>query len=290
MKLKELCELNNIEYNTKNPKLSRAKLEQLYVLEQTSKQNYNIIRELTDEEKRDLTTRVKMRDTIKDMICTSLSLVNGNTLCGSIKEYYELFALVNSNFKWFTYKDNSNKKKEYLDIHNIDASNDIIYSDFAIEVDNMFRRIVKETFEELQKELLIYVNKHLVFVYRKNGYKLSKVADNDDIEEWLKVCKGILLEYGYDNYDDIPYYDKINIKNKISKELNIEYFYYEYELILNREHIKNNSTKCNNAELKQRVNKMSINKLSKSKQGILKEYDIEMLNDCINTLIKIEKE
>ena len=40
-------------------------------------------------------------------------------------------------------------------------------------------------------------------------------------------------------------------------------------------------------EKKKQVNELSAKKLSLSKQGVLKEYDSILLNDCIDTLVRI---
>lgn len=102
----------------------------------------------------------------------------------------------------------------------------------------------------------------------------------------LEIGRKVLDKYNYENYEDILYYDKEKIKNEISKELGIEYFYNQYEIILNKEYLSKYEKYCC-TELKNKVNELSAKKLSMSKQGVLKEYDIEMLNDCIDTIIKI---
>lgn len=50
MTIKEMCEYSNIEYNKDHPKRSLQKLKQLYLIEQIDARQYNIIRELTEDE------------------------------------------------------------------------------------------------------------------------------------------------------------------------------------------------------------------------------------------------
>lgn len=289
MKLKELCKQLNIVYNEKNPKRSLEEIKKEYLIEQVeNKKDYNLIRPLTDEEKRDIKTCVYIKDTLKQVIFATLSMVDGYTLCGSIKDYYELFSIVNSNYGWFRYSDMNKKKIQFISDNNIDINNITIYNNFAKEVDIMFRNIVKDVFSQLEKEMLIYINKKLVFVYRDGkGFKRTKIATNEEIKRLLEVGKTIMTKYNYNNYEDIKYCDKEIIKNEISREFGILYFYNEYELILNKKFLNFDSSNC--LELKKQINDLSIKKLSKSKQGKLKEYDVEMINDCIDTLIKIKK-
>lgn len=288
MKLKELCETVGIEYNNKNPKRSLDKITKCYKIGNVNnkKNDYYIIRELSAEEKREYRTNIKMKEAFKDGICATLSIIEDNKVCGSIKDFYEVFDIVNKNYSWFKYKNITEQKINFLNSQNINMDNLIIYHDFATEIDTMFRRMVKDTLDRLEKELIIYINKRLTFVYvDEHGYKRIKFANENETQSLLEVGRKILDKYKYEVYSDIMYYDKENIKDEISKELGIEYFYNQYEIILNKEYL--NKIKIDvSMEVKNKVNELSVKKLSMSKQGVLKEYDIEMLNDCIDTIVK----
>jgi hypothetical protein len=284
MKLKELCELNNIPYNPKNPARSKAKLEQHYVLKQISKQQYEIVRPLTEEEMRSIKTYVRLKPIIKECICTALANVEGNTLQGSIKDYYNILAIVNNNYKYFTYSDFNELKKNYMISNNIPLENNILYYEFCKEVDSMFRRIIKECFKELENEMLIKVSTQLTFVTRnKLGYYISHpVTDPNVIQQFLACGKKYMLEYGYETWDEIPHSIKDDLREKISRDLNILYFYDRYNIVINKEFLPQKELK----EVRSEINKLTAEKVSKSQQGVLKEWDTDFIQECINLLIK----
>lgn len=288
MKLKELCDQVGIEYNSKNPKRSLEQIKKHYEIGQNgTKKDYYIIRELSPQEKREFRSNIRMKEIFRDTICATLSMIDSNKACGSIKDFYELFALVNKNYSWFKYGNINDNKLKYIERNNINKDNIVVYHEFATEIDAMFRRMVKNSLLQLEKEFIIFINKKLTFVYiDKNGYKQSKYATDQETQRMLEIGRKVLDRYNYENYEDISYYDKEKIKNEISRELGIEYFYNQYEIILNKEYLSKYEKYCC-TELKNNVNDLSVKKLSMSKQGVLKEYDIEMLNDCIDTIIKI---
>lgn len=284
MKLKELCELNNIPYNPKNPARSKSKLEQHYVLKQISKQQYEIVRSLTEEEMRSIKTYVRLKPIIKECICTALANVEGNTLQGSIKDYYNILAIVNNNYKYFTYSDLNDLKKNYMISNNIPLENNILYYEFCKEVDSMFRRIIKECFKELENEMLIKVSTQLTFVTRNElGYYISHpVTDPNIIQRFLACGKKYMTEYGYETWEEIPHHIKDELREKISRDLNILYFYDRYNIVINKEFLPQKELK----EVRSEINRLTTEKISKSQQGVLKEWDTDLIQECINLLIK----
>lgn len=284
MKLKELCELAGISYNSKNPSRSKTQLEQRYVLKQLSKQQYEIVRELTPQEISSIKTYVRLKPVIKECICTALANIDGASIKGSIKDYYTILSIVNNSYKYFTYLDFNDIKKNYMINNNIPLENNVLYYEFCQEIDSMFRRIIKECFKELEDELLIRVSKQLMFVTRDaNGYYNShEVTDGEVIQNFLAVGKKYMSEKGFENWSDVPYLTKPELRAKISSELKIEYFYDRYDIIINKQFLPQLPID----EIKRQLNNLAIEKISKSKQGVLKEWDYEIINDCINTIIK----
>ena len=284
MKLKEICELANIPYNAKNPSRSKAQLEQRYELRQISKQQYEIVRELTPQEISSIKTYVRLKPVIKECICTALANIDGNTIKGSIKDYYTILSIVNNSYKYFTYLDFNELKKNYMINNNIPLENNILYYEFCKEIDSMFRRIIKECFKELEDAFLIHVTKQLMFVTRDpNGYYNStEVTDEKTIQHFLQVGKKYMSENGYNNWSEIPYLTKPELRAKISKELNIEYFYDRYDIVVNKQYLPQLPL----ADVKKQLNDMAVEKISKSKQGVLKEWDYELVNECINLIVR----
>lgn len=287
MKIRELCNKLGYEYDPNHSKRCLDKIKKDYLIEQVGqKNNYNIIRELTLDEKRELNQYIKMRGVIKDVIIATLSMIEGNEVCGSIKDFYELFTLVNKNYKWFKFTTMSDKKRNYIKDNNINEDNITIYHDFSKEIDGIYHKAMKECLEQLEKEMLIYINKELTFVYiDENGFHHQKIATKEETEKLLEVGREVMDKYNYESYDKILFYDKEKIKNEICDIMNIDYFYNQYRLILNKKYLNSNYEFC--LELKKQVNELSAKKLSLSKQGVLKEYDSILLNDCIDTLVRI---
>ena len=284
MKLKQLCEQYNVPYNSKNPARSKAKLEQRVVLHQLSKQQYEVVRELTEEEMRSIRTYIRIKPIIKECICTALANVDGNTLQGSIKDYYNILAIVNNSYKYFTYSDLNDLKKNYMINNNIPLENNILYYEFCKEVDLMFRRIIKECFKELEDELLIRVSKQLTFVTRDElGYFITRaITDPNIIQDFLACGKKYMSEYGYDSWDKIPYLTKGDLREKISRDLGIEYFYDRYDIVINKDFLPQKPL----SDVRAEINKLTTEKISKSQQGVLKEWDDKLIQECINLLIK----
>ena len=95
-------------------------------------------------------------------------------------------------------------------------------------------------------------------------------------------------ELGYTKIEDINNKIKKQIKNKICHKMNISYIYTEYELILNRNSLRdivNNDIELN--ELKKSLNKNVIHKLNMSRQNNLKNYSIEDKIKYSDYLIKV---
>jgi hypothetical protein len=148
----------------------------------------------------------------------------------------------------------------------------------------MFRRIIKECLNELEDALLIHVHKQLMFVKRDSlGYYVSyEVSDEKTIQEFLSIGKKYMTEHGFENWSDIPYLTKNELRGKISNELGIEYFYDRYDIVVNKEYLPQKPL----ADVKKQLNDMAMEKISKSKQGVLKEWDYELVNECINLIVR----
>lgn len=297
MKLKDLCEQINIPYNVKNPTRSLNAIKKEYIVEQNgSKKDYSIVRPLTDKEKFDLQKLSDCRKILKDTIYVSLSLVKENKIRSDIKGFLELFNMVNSNYKYFTYENMTEQKYELLKDYIDPKLENATLHDFVSDVHPILNKIVKETFDKMVDERLIYKKEILMFGYYER-YQMEdgnyvemrrKIeATEHQIKEFLEYSRKYMDELGYEKWSDVPYFTKAEINRRICKDMNMSYVYTDYEIILNNEGIsKEVEHNKDLKELKDSLNKSMINKLLKSTQGGLKELSLEEKIDKTDMLIK----
>ena len=297
MKLKELCEQINIPYNSKNPTRSLNAIKKEYLIEQNgNKKDYTIIRPLTEQEKTELQKISDCKKILKDTIYVSLSLVKENKIRSDIKGFLELFNMVNSNYKYFTYDTMTEQKYDLLKDYTDPKLENSVLHDFVGDVHPILNRLVKETFNDMVDERLIYKKEILMFGYYEryqleDGYYVEtrrKVEANDEqIKEFLEHSRKYMNESGYEKWSEVPYFKKIEINKKICKDMKIAYVYTEYEIILNNEYIAKEVEKNKDLKkLKDSLNKSTVRKLLKSTQGHLKELSMEDKIDKTNMLIK----
>ena len=297
MKLQQLCEQVNIPYNSKNPTRSLNAIKKEYLIEQNgNKKDYTIVRPLTEQEKTELQKISDCKKILKDTIYVSLSLVKENKIRSDIKGFLELFNMVNGNYKYFTYDTMTEQKYDLLKDYTDPKLENSVLHDFVGDVHPILNRLVKETFNDMVDERLIYKKEILMFGYYEryqleDGYYVEtrrKVEANDEqIKEFLEHSRKYMNESGYEKWSEDPYFKKIEINKKICKDMKIAYVYTEYEIILNNEYIAKEVEKNKDLkELKDSLNKSTVRKLLKSTQGHLKELSMEDKIDKTNMLIK----
>lgn len=285
MKLKELCEINNIEYNKEHPKRSLEKLQKIYVLEKNGR-DYNIVRELSADEQIQISKLTKCKELLEEEICYQLSNSGSNTINNDMKGFLELFGIVNSNYKFFSYNNVTKEKMELL--LGTDLDNNTLYY-FVEDVNPILYRMVKEVWRKMEKEMLIYVKEHLMLCkkYKYDNeegtveYTRKTVATNDQIETYMRLYREKANALGY-KVEEVKYWDGKEIKRQVCKEMGFDWIYTEYELVLNRVGLKNENQK------RELLNKNVIHKLNQSNQGRLKDYNKEIKSACIDFLIKTD--
>ena len=297
MKIKELCEIANIDFNPKHPAYSLNKLKQIYLLEQTGKKDYEIVRELTKQEQIAGHKLTQSRKLLEDSIYVQLSLSDDNTIRKDMKGFLELFNIVNNKYRYFSYDNMSVEKCQILSGFVDPQFENVTLCNYVDDVNPILYRMVKDIFRKMRKEMLIHVKEHLMFgkkyvIPSENGsdtveYIRRYEADNNQTEEYMRLFKMFALEEGYDNVDKINNKVKKRIKRKVCKELGITYAYTEYEIVLNREGLKYEvDTRQDLQELKNSLNMNIVHKLNMSTQGNLKEYDQQTKTECSDFLIK----
>lgn len=299
MNIKELCEVARIDYNVNHPSYSLNKIKQLYLLEETGKRDYRIVRELTEEERLTGRKLTQCKQLLEDAICVQLSLSENNTIRADMKGYLELFNIVNSKYRYFAYENMTEHKYKILEGFVDPKCENNTLCDYVDDVNPILYRLVKEAFRKLSGEMLLYVKEHLMFAKKYivpdergegNSVEFLRTveADNDQVENYMRLFKAYALEEGFDSVDKVNNKTKKKIKSRICRELGITYAYTEYELILNREGLKYEvENRPELARLKDSLNKNVIHKLNMSKQGRLKNYDLEEKEKCTDFLIRV---
>ena len=164
MKLKELCQQYNINYDSKNPKRSLEKLQQQYVINKNGR-DYTIIRELTDSEK--LAFSSKFSDYITNLLIKQLSM--SQTAVYTYTELYEQLGLVNDFYKQarsniYTHKPYYETPKftytiTDFELNNGDTEYHIIENNlykFFISSSKILKEIVRNSLNSMQKRRLLF--------------------------------------------------------------------------------------------------------------------------------------
>ena len=297
MKIKELCELCDIEYDKKNPKRSLNKVKQKYAIEEIKPHDYNIIRELTKDEQITGHKLTQCKKLLEDTIYVQLSLSENNTIRTDMKGYLELFNIVNSKYRYFAYENMSEQKYKLLEGFIDPKFENVTLCNYVDDVNPILYRMVKDIFKKMKSEMLIYVREHLMFstkfkIPQEDGsfteYVKTCEANNDQVEEYMKLFKQVARDEGVENIDNLNNRVKKKIKNIVCRQLGITYAFTEYELVLNREGLRFEiETRNDLKELKNSLNKNVVHKLNMSNQGRLKEYEQDIKNECSDFLIKV---
>lgn len=297
MKLKELCELCKIEYDKSHPKRSLNKIKQKYVIEEIRPYDYEIVRNLTKEEQITGRKLTQCKTLLENAILVQLSFSSNNTIRSDMKGYLELFNIVNSKYRYFAYENMSEEKYKLLEGFINPKFENVTLCNYVDDVNPILYRMVKDIFKKMKSEMLIYVREHLMFstkfkIPQEDGsvieYIKTHEANNDQVEEYMKLFKQVARDEGVENIDNLNNRVKKKIKNIVCRQLGITYAFTEYELILNRDGLQFEvENREELKELKDSLNKNVIHKLNVSKQGKLKEYDNKDKEKCSEFLIRV---
>lgn len=293
--MSEMCELTNQKYDPSHSKNNLIELEKSYIIERKSRYKYCFIRELSAEEKLEAIVYGKYKQLLRPIIITTLAKKTDNRVQRRMKEYLNMFGIVNDNYAPYTW---SNRNLALLEhIWNIDLDEQKV-DDFISEADPMLKRMVKDIWEEMAHDDLIEMIEHPYFVERiifedqitkKRSYRRHSHKCNNDEREWLmSTKKEVAIEMGYNNSNEIPFVRRNEFSSKVAQRLNILYYYDEYELILNREWLGRSEYCLEDISLHLKlINEQIIRKLLTSKQGKLKRLSEPDRLKCIDTIIDI---
>ena len=293
MKIKEMCELVGIEYDVKNPKRSLNKLKQLYIIEQVGKRDYNIIRDLTEDEQIIGKKLTNCRQLLEDVVLSSL---NNNTLRMDMKGFLELFGMVNNKYRYFVYRRMTEEKYKLLEgFEDMDMENGVL-CDYVEDVNSILYRLVKQVFKKLESDEKILIKEHMLFgkkyrITNEDGSVAEFIrviqASNTHHEEYIRLFRQYAQEMGYD-IENRNMNNKIKkqIENKVCRDMGMTYIYFEYELI-NKFNNNNKIDNQNLSLLREKLNKNIIHKLNLSTEDNLKYYSQRDKEKYSEFLIKI---
>lgn len=280
MNIKQLCELYNEPYNSKNPTRSLNNLKKNYLIIEHNK-NYTVERPLTEEERSSLSNRSQAKTLLRQIICIELSKSPTNTLRADTKGFLEMFYIVNSKYRFFSYENLNEDKIKILNSTDLTSS---MLEYFYKDVHPILSRLLKEVFKELELELLI--KKTDIMMYGN----IKRIGDDivtekhqatpDEVEQFLSVARAIMLSKGIKSWDKAQYFQKKQINHEACKVLGWSFVYNDYLLTLNRQGLQQEASAL-------LLNNEVCKKLYRSKQGHLKEYDKSTLKDCVDFLIKL---
>lgn len=261
-----------------------------YVIKKVKRGVYKIVRELTDIEKIEINTYYKNKDYIEPMIYYMLLNTTENSITMDMHEIMEEVEIVNKDFHYIKYHIN-----ECSDMIGLD--NKATLKLFTKESEPMLKRIIKDVLHEMEDKQLIKVNEIPILAYKilnaetnKWFTKTVEIKEDVDIQKLLETKRIILQnEFGIDKESDLNYYDIGLFRDFIAKEYNASYFYYQYNIILNKKGL----AICQDTDilqLKQSFNNYIQDKIRKSKQGDLKVLTKKEKDICIKYCISTEKD
>lgn len=287
MKLKELCEKYNVPYDKYHANRCRKQLDKYCVFDKVGN-NYFIVRERTEEEREFMTKFTNCKMMLKDLTYKKLSEVDGNSLRMNTKEFLEYFGIVNNHYKDFSYPHLTENKIQFLE--KVDMTEEML-SAFYIDVNPILNRLLKEVFKDLENELLIKKNDIMMYgikeVYvdedgNKNYFITKRQATTNDVENYLRISREIMLDkFGFDRIDKANYFQRKTILGETCRQLGWDFIYNDYELVLNKQGLKQQEV------TREMLNKEVCKKIMLSKQGNLKEYDLDFIRDCVNAIIRL---
>ena len=298
MNIKELCSISNIEYNANHPSYSLNKIKQIYLLREVGRRDYEIVRKLTKQEQITGKKLTQCKQLLENTILVQLSLSENNTIRTDMKGYLELFNIVNNKYRYFAYENMTEQKYKILEGFVDPKYENNNLCDYVDDVNPILYKLVKQVFKKLSGEMLLYVKEHLMFAKKyiipneagdgSIEYLRTIEATNDQVEEYMRLFRSYAEEMGVHNLDSLSNRTKYKIKAKVCRDLNITYAYTEYEIVLNRDGLQRIvESRADLKELKDSLNKNVIHKLNMSKQGNLKNYDIEQKEHCSDFLIRV---
>lgn len=243
-KYKDLCKVLEIEpLRGGYQKNQLSKLAEKYDMEKLPNKKYVIHKEYTNTELIENKQYGINKSYITSAMCTLLSTAENNVIRCTIKDLLETLFIFNKNFFYAKY--NIDEVDEQLM-----GTNAGWIETFIVEQEQKNKRIVRDILNDMADKKLIELNKILKFAkqypHPKGGYRTKTWEANKEteipvfLEAQHKVIQMFQVET-WQEFESLGYlprkYGKQIIDEYLSDKLGLSYFYYEYEIILNRKDI-----------------------------------------------------
>lgn len=282
-KYKELQEIFGIA--DKSGEQTIRDISKFYKIEKVRRGTYVVVRELTPLEKAEMTTYNKNREYLEPMIYSMLLTEKSNSIIMDMHELMEAVEIVNKDFHYIKY--HIAECGELLDLDNKTS-----LSLFTKESEPMLKRIVRDILYDMADKQLIKITEIPVVAYKiydldsKRWFtRTEELTEIQQIQKLLEIKRTVLKrDYGLERETELSFYQMSEFRDLVAKEYGASYFYYKYEIVLNKEGL----TLCEKGDikkLKESFNSYIREKMSKSKQGDLKVLTKQEKDICVKYCI-----
>lgn len=246
---KKLCEL--FKEDVLSGSQQRVQLKQWqkkYDIERIAKDRYIIHKEYNDVEVIEQQTYFKSKQYVSAILCTLLNNMPNNVISVNMGQLLEILNMVNKNFRQAKYN------PELIMPHILEPDEEDIYDLplFIENVEKMSKRIVKDVLKDMEERRLIMQIDYIpMLAYKvKTGEKtyITQIHEADNEKErpiFIEAQRQVIAYFGYEEWTDCI--TNLNYKQWkkakelmtafLKEELKIDYFFYNYKIVLNKEGI-----------------------------------------------------
>lgn len=280
LKYKELCELlgEKPKSQTNSKKCQLKRFRQVADIEKIPHKNlYEVSLKSNIKPFKDV-----LLSNPKDCLAKSLyglfAQINDYKMIVSLPELLRNLGVTNKKF--YLSKYNSKKVKEVC---------------FISECEKIFNRLIKDVLKQMEKNDDIYYIKHYSLAIKVFNNKLKKwicntrLMTDTEVSQLLNIRKQVAYDKYNKSYSHCNNLQKNYIDNIVCKHMNIDFYFFTYEIILNHKGIISEYNKKEIAQTKKDLNKILALKIKKSKQGFLKQLEKEEKEKLIKKLLTNKK-
>jgi uncharacterized protein YaaW (UPF0174 family) len=253
---------------------------------------YIILKQYTPLEKAEVNRYNKNKNYLEPMLYTLLHESPSNVVRFDMKEMLQVLALVNKDYHF--------AKWHLEETDQLITQGDNGLEEFINSTEPMYKEIIKDVLKDMESRRLIQIVEIPMYARKYRG-KNNKVytsiteADNNiGKPAFLEAQRLAMKHFGYEHWEDMSnlnWYQwheaKQIIEDYLKQELNVAYFYYEYEIILNKKGL-NEMVTNNFNDLRKSFNKYIQEKTLNSKRQNLKYITQDHKDNYIKALIDID--
>ena len=301
LKYRELCDVFGLDI--KQGGSIKKQIERLQKDYEVIKKGsyYIIIKRLSKQDKLNQQYYNNIKAYVEMLMCTLFVLsTKENVVEFDMKTLMQVLKLVNKDYNETKYGKCKSYANVLLDVNDYNENN---ISSFFNETELMLQRIIKDTLDCLKSASIIDVTEIPTFgkrIYDPKTHKVVKIIKRsmrkpDEIDALLQCERETFLEMGYENKEDL--YDKgysarMNYRHNVAKNLNNDYYYTTYKIIINTKHIYNFMIEDEKEKLyiEKVYNQLIKRKIIESKQGKLKLLSDDYKQIYIDAFIDTNKD